>query len=138
MLTRPSHDTVHKSPPQSSERLLWFALLAGPLTWSFAEIVGVSIAGRTCGTGDLPSDWQWNLLVGVFVAAAIVTATAAVVAFRLSKQYSRTARVTPSGGKAWNRIGFMAQLAFLVSALLFLNTVLFGLAPLLVDPCLKG
>ena len=138
MSTRPSHGTVHKSPPQSSERLLWFALLAGPVTWSCAQIVGVLIAARTCGSGYHPSEWQWVLLVGVFVAAAVVTATAAVVAFRLFKQYSRTARVTSTGGKAWNRIGFMAQLAFIVSALLFLNVVLFGLAPLLVDPCFNG
>jgi hypothetical protein len=32
----------------------------------------------------------------------------------------------------------MAQLAFFVSLLLLLNLVLFGLAPLVVDPCLGG
>jgi hypothetical protein len=127
---------VRTLQPHKSERALWFALLAAPLAWSLAEIVSISIVGRSCGSGDRPAEWQSAVLIGVFVAAAVVTAAAAVVAFRLFKQHSHNARIATFGG--WNRVGFMAQLAFFVSLLLLLNLLLFGLAPLVVDPCLGG
>jgi hypothetical protein len=132
----PSHEIVQTPPPPKPEGTLWFALLAAPLTWSAAEIIAVTVVGRSCGSGARPAEWQLILLTGVFTAAAIVAAISAVLAFRLFKQYSREARIATFTRSS--RAGFIAQLAFFVSLLLFFNIVLFGLAPLVVDPCLGG
>lgn len=119
-------------PSRRTERRLWFALLAAPVAWMLHEVIGVSIIGRSCTAGALPS-WKWVTLLSVSATALIVAIAAAVVAYRTFKGWTEGGKIATAEG--WNRVEFMAQLGFFLSLLLLLNIVLFGIVPLMVNPC---
>jgi hypothetical protein len=118
------------APPRSIELRLWTALIAAPVAWSIAEIAGVALIGRRCEPAQGLEPWRWTSLLAITVAAAVVLAASAALAYGALRRGREPAQLPAAG-----RVDFMARLALLVSLLLFFNIVLFGLAPLIVDPC---
>ena len=117
---------------------LWFALLAGPVLWSLAELVGVPISAQSCFPGMFPlrepvigSGVRWITGLWLLVSLAIQVA-ALVVAVR----NWRTAREEESpDDQVGVRVRFMA-LSGIISSLLFLDAlVLTALGIVLITPC---
>jgi hypothetical protein len=124
-------------PARNVERRLWFALLTPMIAWSAAELVGVALIGNGCG--DESSGFgggRWIAMLATNAVAAVLSAAAAIAAFRTFVAWSRSSRIATAPGA--DRVDFMAQLGFFVSLLLLFNIVMFGVAPLIVHPCAGG
>jgi hypothetical protein len=122
------------SAPSRVRVRLWFGLLGAPIAWTAHEIVGAAVIGRSCDLAAGFAPWRWTTLAIVSLAAVVIAAAAAVVAFR-------TYRGWVGGGglftaRSRDSVELMSRLGFLVSLLLLFNIVLFGVAPLVVDPCI--
>jgi hypothetical protein len=127
---------VPADTPTAVRRRLWFSLLAGPLAWTVHELVGVALIGRTCELGTGFPAWRWAALVAVGVAALLVTSAAAVTAFSTFR--SRVGHANVFTATSRDSVEFLARFALFVSLFLLFNIVLFGAAPLAVDPCVGG
>jgi hypothetical protein len=94
---------------------LWFGLVAAPAAWTVAELVGYIVASNDCSRGN-------PVVVGLSALMAVLAAAGLFVALR-------------NLGAGESRERFMALSGVLVSALLLLNIVYFGVPPFLVNPC---
>jgi hypothetical protein len=130
------HADRGKESPVGLPRL-WFGLAAAPLAWMVAELAGYVLAARDCGR------WRTGLAAyavpnAPVVVTAISLAMAALAAAGLAVALGslRTAdRVVPPSDVRAGRARFMSVAGILVSALLLLNIVFFGLPPFLVNAC---
>jgi hypothetical protein len=160
--TRAHRDPAPDRPPRValpvSNSRLWFALVAGPLAWSVAELVGYGITSRGCdqartGLAAYAVPHAPTVVVALAAAMAVLTAAGLVVALRglrtvddtsppsdvRSQVEAGVADPRPHGpSPRWTRSHFMAYAGVLVCALLLANIILFGLAPLLVNACAEG
>lgn len=138
---------VPRRPDPSTERRLWFGLLAAPLGWSVSEVVVFAVVGRRCAAGGSGAGmessltaslhtWHWIVLLGVPLAAAALAVAALVTSVGVFRQWTGAIRITEAEG--WSRVEFMAIAGAIVSTLLLLNIVYFAVMPLLVDPCMRA
>ena len=120
--------------PPSRERSLWFGVLAAPAAWIVHEVAGYAFAGSGChvaGTG-LPT-WSWIGLIAVTVLSTGFAAAGGLVALRELRRRADSVAVWRVDGR--HRTEFMAAAGVLVSTLLLVNILMFGVMPLLVDRC---
>lgn len=125
-------------PDKSTERRLWFSILAAPAAWTVAEVVAFAASGRKCGvhgTSGALGPLEWALVIGVPLAAALVAGAGLLVAIRVFRSWTGPVPITRAEG--WNRVEFMAIAGAIISLLLLLNIVYFAVLPLIVDPCLR-
>jgi hypothetical protein len=96
----------------------WVALVASPLAWLAALTLNFALAQRAC-----VYDWTWALAL-VTVATVVLAAFAGVVSFRVSN--------------AWRspRLRLVSQVGAGMSGLSALAALAFGIAILMVSPCL--
>lgn len=138
---------VPQRPDAGTERRLWFGLLAAPLAWMVAEVVGFAVVGRTCTAGGSGpgmrsslapglDTWHWVVLLGVPLAAAALSAAGLVTAVGVFRRWTGAVRMREAEG--WNRVEFMAIAGAIVSAMLLLNIAYFAIMPLIVDPCMRA
>ena len=97
---------------------LWFGLIAAPVAWAVAELAGYIVSSNDCNRGS-------SVAVGLSALMAVLAAAGLLVALRNLR-----------AGETRER--FMALSGVLVSALLLLNVVYFGVPPFLVNPCSGG
>lgn len=97
---------------------LWFGLVAAPAAWTVAELAGYVIASNDCSRGS-------STVVGLSALMAVLAAAGLFVALRNLR-----------AGETRER--FMALAGVLVSGLLLLNIVYFGVPPFLVNSCSGG
>ena len=97
---------------------LWFGLVAAPAAWTVAELAGYIISSNDCSRGS-------SAVVGLSGLMAVLAGAGLFVALRSLR-----------AGEARER--FMALGGVLVSALLLLNIVYFGVPPFLVNSCSGG
>jgi hypothetical protein len=115
--------------PKSSDPVtaLWAGVVGPPLTWAIRIGAGYLLVPHACRAESL-----W-LLHGLTLAALASCAAFAALAWRLRL------RVDPDDGvpddSSEPRVGFMARLGLLSSALFGAVIVAEGLANLFVDPC---
>jgi hypothetical protein len=159
--TRPPEDRYQHGPVALAR--LWFGLVAGPLAWTIAELLGYLLVARRCdqwrvGLGSYAvSSARWASGVLTMLALA-ATAAALVVAWRayrsaeaaLRREAPDEARALLESGAhdlaphpgaaapAWGRARFMALAGVVTSALLLLNLAYFGLMPFFVTACAEG
>lgn len=129
---------AERRPDRETERRLWFSLLAAPLAWTAAQLGAYVVAGRDCGVqgpGGVLDGWQWLAVLGIPAAAALVALAGLVVAVGVFRRWSGPVSITRAEG--WNRVEFMSLVGAIVSVVLLLNIVFFGIMPLIVDPCLR-
>jgi len=119
-------------------RRLWFSILGPPTAWTLAELVGVASVRAICTTGNGPAalaTWQWLLLLGIPVAAAIIAAAGLLVGVGSFCRTSGGMRFLHAEGV--DRVQFMAMAGIIISSFLLLNIIYFGVMPVIVDPCLR-
>jgi hypothetical protein len=124
------------SAPGRVRARLWFGLLGAPIAWTVHEIVGAAVIGRSCDLAAGFASWRWSTLTVVSLAAVVIAAAAAIVAYRTYRGWVGNARVFTARSR--DSVELMSRLGFLVSLFLLFNIVLFGVAPLVVDPCIGG
>jgi hypothetical protein len=130
-------DDVRDEPPPVRLSRLWFGLVAAPLAWMVAELAGYVLAARDCGR------WRTGLAAyavpnAPVIVAAISLAMAALAAAGLAlalRSLRAADRVVPPSNVRAGRTRFMALGGIIVSALLLLNIVFFGVPPFLVNAC---
>ena len=123
-----------KALPPSPEKRLWFGLLAGPAAWTLHEVGGYAVAANGCALGaDALPAWSWIGLAALTVVSLGTTAAAGWVALREFRRATGPVPVYRTEG--WGRVEFMAAGGVFVSAALLLNMLMFGVMPLIVDPC---
>jgi hypothetical protein len=97
---------------------LWFGLIAAPAAWMVAELAGYIMSSKDCSRGS-------PAVVGLSALMAVLAAAGLFVALRNLRARESRER-------------FMAFAGVLVSALLLLNIVYFGVPPFLVNACSGG
>jgi hypothetical protein len=129
----PRAEPGRPQPSGSVERRLLFAVLAAPIAWSMHAVASFGIIGRRCAApgGLLP--WQWALFVAFGLLAFSIAAAGLVTAYRLFAQSPHERSILAP--EVDDRVAFMAQFGFLLSAILLVNIVLFGILPGIVHPC---
>jgi hypothetical protein len=127
---------VPAGAPNAVRRRLWFGILAGPLAWTVHELVGVAVIGRDCELDMGFAAWRWIVLAAVAVCSVLVTAAAAITALQTFRSWAGHANVFTTASR--DSVEFLARFGLFVSLFLLFNIVLFGAAPLIVDPCVRG
>ncbi|HEY7663070.1 MAG TPA: hypothetical protein VH934_08115 [Xanthobacteraceae bacterium] len=135
-----------RHPAQHRERVslsaLFFGLFAAPIVWAGNLMVTYGLATHACYPGAWPLDeisrgfgFAWWLIVGCYVVALAICASAGVVAFR---NWSITGQETEGHvhhlierGEGRTRYLSVIGMAF---ATLFFAATLFGAIVLIIEP----
>jgi hypothetical protein len=120
-------------PSRKTEKRLLFALFAAPIAWSIHEVASFGIIGRRCAAPGGLLTWQWVLFIGFGVLCFGLAAAGLVTAYRMFGYWPHKRGLFAP--EVDNRVTFMAQLGFLLSLILLVNIVLFGIVPAIVHPC---
>jgi hypothetical protein len=129
--------TARQTEPPVRLSRLWFGVVAAPLAWLVAELGGYVLAARDCGR------WRTGLaayavpnapLVVVAISLAMAAVAAAGLAASLGNLRALENVVPPNDVRA-GRMRFMSVAGILLSALLLLGIVFFGLPAFLVNAC---
>jgi hypothetical protein len=120
-------------PTRKVEKRLLFALFAAPVAWSIHEVASFGIIGRRCAAQGGLVTWQWALFIGFSVLCFALAAAGLVTAYRMFARWPHERGLFAP--EVDNRVTFMAQLGFLLSLILLVNIVLFGILPGIVHPC---
>jgi hypothetical protein len=127
----------HDGPPVGLTRL-WLGVLTAPAAWLAMEVTGYYLAARNCEpaiagasvTGAIHASTTQVALDAIAIVAALYGLWVSVGSWRAFR--SMPDRNT---SPAWGRARFLALIGVLTSALFLGGIVLFGLSPLLVNPC---
>ena len=125
-------------PDRRTERRLWFSILAAPIAWAVAELASYALVGRVCRPASATAaldTWQWVAVFGIPLLCALVALAALLTALGVFRRWTGPVKVTRAEG--WNRVEFMALFGGIVSLLLLLNIIYFGVLPAIVEPCLR-
>lgn len=120
-------------PSGRVERRLLFAVLAAPVAWSMHAVASFGIIGRRCAAQGGLLSWQWALFVTFSLLAFMLAAAGLVTAYRLFARSPHERGILAP--EVHDRVTFMAQFGFLLSAILLVNIVLFGILPGILHPC---
>lgn len=110
---------------QRVDRVLWLALLLGPVAMGINTIVGYTVAHWTCDTNRKIFSYS------VSVFDITLTICAFSLAFRYFQRYKETRDETPENG----RRNFMAMLGMLSSVFSLLLIIAGTLAVVILHPC---
>ena len=124
--------TARQTATGETNRKLAFGVFGAPIAWAVNETVNAGIVGQSCSPrGVVPGGVEWAATI-VTLCAAIVAAAAVVVALQ---EFRRASNAGVARAEGWGRVEFVAQFGVLLSSLLLLNIVFFGLVPWIVQRC---
>jgi len=124
-----------------SSRRLWFGVIAAPVAWLTAELVGYLLVAQGCGWSTASRAYAMPGAFAIFVAVTIVcllVALAGLVVARANwRRIADAAPEPPIGAEPAlaGRVRFLAFTGMVASGLFLLGLVLFGVLPLLLETC---
>jgi hypothetical protein len=133
---------VARSAAALSSGQLWFGVLAAPVAWVLAEVVGYVLTARGCSwahsaLGGYVVPRAFAVLVGLTIICMLVAIGGLIVARTNWRRIAReAARVSAAAEPvALSRARFLALCGILTSALFLLGLLLMGLLPPLLQAC---
>jgi hypothetical protein len=114
------------------EALVWFGVLAGPLTWGIAHATGVLATEASCKAVGVPSSTgPWGL--GIAIGGGLIAAAGGAVSIAVF-------RATRGSGKELplSRIHFLSVIGMTVSLLFFALLVMGGLGSFFQLECVQS
>jgi hypothetical protein len=131
-------NAVRERLTRAERTRLWLGLLLAPTAWLLAEAIGYLISARSCtpGQAGIPIYGPHRpTTVEVVLVAVLAAAAAAGLWFAIRSGGTEADHGSNDDPPPRGRARFMAQAGVLVSGLLLVGIVFFGLPPLLVNGC---
>jgi hypothetical protein len=131
----PPPETPPPSPVGRSR--LWFGVLAAPVAWVLAEVVGYIAVSLSClGPRGAPGGSGTTYASGGLIIITIVTAIAAIAGLFTGYRSWQIIRQTRAANQPVpSYASFMVFAGIFVSLIFLLSIILFGIPAVIVNAC---